>query len=147
MKAKLKFTPEEVILTDAQENLAALFKSARAAVRAAEKTCDALSGICTHVFSPRMSASLQALLNSSDQRDWTLQSKYDRATCDICQLDFGWRCPDSPDTVCHYDMTDGLVELTDGSMHQASDEITDRFGNEHSDRDCCIFCNAPEERK
>ena len=43
------------------------------------------------------------------------------ATCKMCHKSFGWRCKDSPDSVCHYFTTtdrDGVrcVELSDGTL-------------------------------
>jgi len=68
---------------------------------------------------------------------------HDSAECSICKKSFGWYCPDSPDSVCHYYSEAGRVELIDSTHIPVPAE---HDANHESD-DWCIFCGAPEERK
>lgn len=68
------------------------------------------------------------------------------AYCLICGYDFGWWCPASPDSVCHYHSDEnGKVELITGeSVDFPKDEYYDP---EYESSDCCLFCGDPDERK
>jgi hypothetical protein len=83
------------------------------------------------------------------------------AMCEICGKRFGWRCPESPDRVCHYNAWRSIDE--NGSWwvwrdifehkHKVPREKIKRYirPNEdmpyYFDEDCCIFCGHPSERK
>lgn len=96
------------------------------------------------------SAALQKLKDECPHllRDLTTKELADEwmsvgASCIGCGTDFGWRCKESPDSVCHYYSEDGQIELINGTMvpipadHDPDFEIND----------CCIFCGMPDERK
>ena len=86
---------------------------------------------CQHTF---------RILNSEQLADeWMSVS----AGCIGCGQDFGWRCKESPDQVCHYFSEDGKVELIDGtSVSVPCDHDSDYETDDH-----CIFCGLPDERK
>lgn len=65
------------------------------------------------------------------------------AVCTVCKEDFGWRCKESPDGVCHYYTDDGKVTLIDGRV---VDPPADHDCKSESS-DWCVFCGHPEERK
>jgi len=71
------------------------------------------------------------------------------ARCAICDQDFGWYCPDSPDHACHYftesDDLGYYVVLNDGTVYRFP-ERTDTDKRCETD-DSCLFCGHPEERK
>ena len=82
---------------------------------------------------------------------WKASYKITSAVCKICNRDFGWRCPDSPDNTCHYytsevKNSDGkrVVALSNG-LHYMADDYTIDDANAETD-DCCLFCGFPEER-
>lgn len=85
---------------------------------------------CTHHLSP--------LTPSQRGEEWMCI----RAHCEVCEASFGWRCKESPDSVCHYFTDDGKIELIDGT------EIIAPKGHdfEWETEDCCIFCGDPDER-
>lgn len=80
--------------------------------------------------------------------------KHNSAVCEICELDFGWWCPDSPDHACHYHSEyvekDGaiyrIVVLLDGAKDESflDKDVPEK---EHETEDCCLYCGEPEERK
>lgn len=92
---------------------------------------------CKHVLWPLDEKQREALREGD--LDWSDSSAY----CLICNRRFGWRCPDSPDTACHYYTEDGKVELIDGTL---IDPPADHDVEYETDDDC-IFCGAPDERK
>lgn len=73
----------------------------------------------------------------------------DSAKCAICDRHFGWWCPDSPDSVCHYypdfgvAMKEPKIILVDKTIISVP---ADKADDNYSD-DWCIFCGSPEERK
>lgn len=74
------------------------------------------------------------------------------ASCENCDRDFGWWCPDSPDHTCHYYtvivegflITARAVELVNGTEHILYDYDGDP---EYETDDDCVFCHEPDERK
>ena len=73
------------------------------------------------------------------------------AWCEICEADFGWHCPKSPDHACHYfseRVAPGMepyVQLNNGQIAYLS---IDHYENqEYETDDCCLFCHDPYERK
>jgi hypothetical protein len=136
---KKKFKPEFPALTPEQAQYKADVESAEQAIEDAEKYLANLLTKCKHVL-PKLSQPMIDLLRIHDPRSWD----WDRATCMICSDGFGFRCPDSPDSVCHYFTDDeGRVKLIDGSRIPAPAE----HDREYETTDSCIFCGAPEERK
>ncbi len=77
-----------------------------------------------------------------------LTSPDEDTECIICNTYLGWKCPNSPDHVCHYDMVkmdnhEGVF-LIDHTFHP----LTDLQISEYNDYDeICVFCNNPNERK
>lgn len=69
--------------------------------------------------------------------------KHESAVCTICEEDFGWFCPDSPDSICHYYSTNKQVKLKNGQIYQLPDDHDSRYETS----DDCLFCHAPQERK
>jgi hypothetical protein len=74
----------------------------------------------------------------------------DSAWCRVCARTFGWRCPDSPDGVCHYftvegpgDPPDLRVELIDGRQVKLPEGVDTSYQT----HDRCLYCGLPEERK
>lgn len=70
------------------------------------------------------------------------------AKCIVCGEDFGWRCKESPDGVCHY-FTRIIhsmrgVYLIDGTFYTDIPKVPNE---EYETRDTCLFCGWPEERK
>lgn len=65
-----------------------------------------------------------------------------RNSCGICNCTFGWRCPNSPDTICHYFTVGGKVELFDQT------KVDPPPGHDPSgeSEDSCIYCGEPEDR-
>ncbi len=75
------------------------------------------------------------------------------AYCQICGKDFGWRCKESPDSVCHYE-SDEMDTDGDGNSVYGVELITEEYVDipeghnpDHENEDSCIFCGLPEERK
>lgn len=67
------------------------------------------------------------------------------AQCDVCGTYFGWYCPRSPDSVCHYETNaDLMIELIDGNLSKPGSHWD---GKKYETDDCCVFCGNPEERK
>tara|TARA_B100001778_G_scaffold330827_1_gene334022 strand:- start:38991 stop:39323 length:333 start_codon:yes stop_codon:yes gene_type:complete len=67
------------------------------------------------------------------------------AQCDVCGTHFGWFCPKSPDSVCHYETNEeSMIELIDGNLSKPGAHWN---GQKYETDDCCVFCGAPEERK
>jgi len=64
------------------------------------------------------------------QREWRLVGSRD--------------CPSSPDGVCHYGTIKGMVKLKDGSLVHPPQ---DWQGEQYENKDDCLFCHQPEERK
>jgi hypothetical protein len=75
-------------------------------VQEAEVVLDILCARCTHVFEP-LTPKMLLELEKGSPASW----KYNHAVCLICVFDLGYRCPKSPDSVCHYDSEDGVVQL------------------------------------
>lgn len=65
------------------------------------------------------------------------------AVCIICRKYFGWRCVNSPDSVCHYFTEGNKIEIIGGL------KINPPKGHDkkRESEDCCIYCKSPEERK
>lgn len=68
---------------------------------------------------------------------------HDSAVCKICNIDFGWYCPDSPDNTCYYYTDNGKIELRNGEKVDLP--VNHSIGNESDD--WCIYCGNPNERK
>jgi hypothetical protein len=69
----------------------------------------------------------------------------DSLRCDVCGRGFGWRCPESPDGVCHYyTEEDGKIHLIDGRKVDVPDKDHDP---QYETDDSCLFCREPSERK
>jgi hypothetical protein len=84
-------------------------------------------------------------LRTLSQKSW----KYDSADCLLCQRSFGYRCPDSPDTVCHY-YTESVPFTAQNGVRLVTGEFVDYpegHDVENETDDQCIFCGQPEERK
>jgi hypothetical protein len=98
-----------------------------------------LQEVCPHKFDPYKANDLMS----------------SKAHCRICDNDFGWRCPKSPDGVCHSQYEayqqeiEGLspedcptvLELIDGTEV----EVPTDFNNTGEAE--CVFCHVYEERK
>lgn len=73
-----------------------------------------------------------------------IENKFDSAFCNICELDFGHFCQDSPDNTCHYfTEKEGFILLNNGNKILPPLEHNQKYET----YDCCIFCGEPEERK
>lgn len=90
-----------------------------------------LRTMCPHTFDPLTKAELDDKWMSVG------------AWCLGCESDFGWRCKESPDGVCHYDTCDGKVHLINDSICDPPEGHDKR----RETLDSCIFCGHPEERK
>lgn len=77
------------------------------------------------------------------KKQWDEEDGSISGYCPICGRDFGWRCPESPDGICHYHSDDGLIELIDGR----SVPIPKDHNPDYETSDACIFCGDPDERK
>jgi hypothetical protein len=99
--------------------------------RGANRDLSELIGQCNHS---------NAVIFNNQQ---ALDGGYASAICTVCNRNFGWYCPDSPDHVCHYYSQDGKITLVDGTEIPVP-EGHDKIGE--SD-DWCIFCGEPDERK
>ena len=83
------------------------------------------------------------------------------AMCEICGKRFGWRCPESPDRVCHYEArkVHGIhvrywsYRDIHGKNSAVPEEKVEKYirpvegETSYLDEDCCIFCGHPDERK
>lgn len=94
-----------------------------------------LKASCKHNFPPLTAEQLAD--------EWMSESAY----CTICNTAFGWRCKDSPDSVCHYtddiDTENNQVFLINGQFGK----LPDGFDLENHYSESCIYCGSPEERK
>lgn len=87
-----------------------------------------VKGSCKHMFKPFTEFQLLDKWHSST------------ATCLSCGEQFGWRCKESPDGVCHtYVDSDGSITLIDGTKVKAP-------ADEYYNGDC-VYCGMPDERK
>lgn len=59
--------------------------------------------------------------------------------CEICGRRHGWRCKISPDSVCHYRVTNGKVTLLGGEQVSCAES---KYSGEH-----CVYCGLSSERK
>lgn len=92
---------------------------------------EVLKNSCVHRFMP---------LTQEELKDkWCSVS----AICTVCDKDFGWRCKNSIDGVCHYYSNDGFIDLIDGRKVPTPPE----HGPDYETDDSCIFCGQPSERK
>ena len=80
------------------------------------------------------------VLSEKDMRDKWMSVGAD---CMICGSDWGWRCKNSPDSVCHYYSGNGKVEMIDGTEV----DVPENHDSEYENEDECIFCGHPDERK
>lgn len=62
------------------------------------------------------------------------------AYCSSCGEAFGWRCKESPDSVCHYDPSDLLLNGSPIYKKMIKHKMQE-------DDEICIFCGHPEERQ
>ena len=67
------------------------------------------------------------------------------AKCKVCKHTYGWWCPDSPDSVCHYPEFEG-VDVLDISRKPIALPESYEAKNAYNEEDC-IFCGQPDERK
>lgn len=104
----------------------------------AEQEYQRLRASCKHELLPVLTDRMKAELRKASYASW----KYGTASCDICREGFGHRCPDSPDTVCHYFSDDGFVELITGVKVAVGDPDSD-----NETEDSCLYCGYPLERK
>ena len=65
------------------------------------------------------------------------------ARCLKCGQGRGWRCKESPDSVCHYRSRNRCIKLLGGALYALPDDYDD--SNESDD--WCVFCGLPDERK
>lgn len=76
---------------------------------------------------------------------------YGSLDCDICGINMGWGCAESPDHVCHYFSTlrDGVrgVQLYGGVFHVIPELNEPNYKHIYETDDICLFCGQPEERK
>lgn len=90
---------------------------------------------CKHAFSK---------LREKDLKDeWMSVS----AKCSDCGEYFGWRCKESPDSVCHYYTRDGEVKLINGSIDKELYKTNPDYDPDYESDDICLYCGHPEERK
>lgn len=83
---------------------------------------------------------------AKDKCEHNIVGKIDSyAKCDICQENFGWFCPQSPDHVCHYytDNETGLIVLRNGDTVKPAPDHDSRYET----HDECLFCGSPDERR
>jgi hypothetical protein len=113
------------------EEIKAAIRIHQAQIRSLNKELDQIKANCKHAFKP--------LTQKQLDDKWMSIS----AECTVCGQDFGWRCKESPDSVCHYESSNGKVALIDGSMVSIP---FDHDPNYETD-DSCIFCGHPDERK
>ena len=138
---KYKAPPRETWMTPEQLAHSELVKEAQEKVAAAETYLGDLVTRCKHAFAP-LTDEMRKELKVHSYASW----KYDRASCFSCEFDFGWRCPSSPDSVCHYQSMHsrpGFVKLVDDTEVP----VPDGHDIEYETDDSCIFCHAPDERK
>lgn len=71
------------------------------------------------------------------------------ADCLICHRDYGWRCKNSPDGICHYfTQPNGIsVNLINGNIDNVQFKKSDNYDPEYESYDWCVYCGMPEERK
>jgi len=89
-----------------------------------ERNLEAISRKCKHEFEP--------------------VGQNDSAVCLHCRKHFGWRCPDSPDGVCHTqcEVDDhGQLELVDGT------EVFVHGVDLEDQEATCVYCGEYDERK
>ncbi len=106
----------------------------QAAIKEHQKAIFELKKSCQHCFQP--------LTSKQIEDRWLSISAY----CLNCGQNFGWRCKESPDQVCHYIdyyNNEGQIELIDGTFVS----IPKDYDIEFPDGDCCVFCDLPDERK
>jgi hypothetical protein len=117
-------------------------EAAKAAVSEAEKYLGTLITGCKHVLPP-LTDEMKHVLKT---KPWEAWGGYDSAFCVVCEANFGWRCPTSPDGACHYFSMHGrpgFVRLIDDSeVPVPADHDID-----YETDDDCMFCHQPEERK
>lgn len=134
-----KFKPQFPELTPEQAQFKADVDAAKQKIEDAKSYLGNLLKTCVHVL-PKLTPEMVDLLRIHDHRSWS----YDSATCMLCSTYFGYRCPDSPDSVCHYYTNEqGRVRLIDGTEIEPPPE----HDTEYETPDSCIFCGSPEERK
>lgn len=117
-------------------NLKEQIEAARGEVQAADDRVHVLMRQCPHEF--------KLLTDEMKHELRECSYEYGSAICQICDNNFGWRCADSPDTVCHYYTNDGNhVKLIDGTLAN----VPSGHDHRYETSDCCIFCGNPDERK
>jgi hypothetical protein len=69
--------------------------------------------------------------------------------CIICNEPLGWKCPDSPDHVCHYDVVTLNNQLGVYLINHKFYPLTGLQILEYNeyDEEICIFCHIYKERK
>lgn len=143
-RSKKSRSIKKPVLNEEQKALQAAIEEAQARVNAATDEYKRLRKTCkNHAFLPLTEELRNGLRN---HEHWTWGA--DNAFCEICEKDFGWRCPDSPDTVCHYYTKESngklVVELVNGVELPFTKE---GHKPDFETDDVCLFCGAPEERK
>ena len=105
----------------------------RERIRSAKNELSNALGACTHIILPRKPERIGRYLD------------YGLALCAICNKNFGWYCPKSPDSTCHYFPIYGtdIVLLENGTTAP----IPDGAKGQPRSYDWCMFCGDPEERK
>jgi len=141
------YTPKfpDVELTSAQQEFKQQLIAASQNIENLEKDYARLRGTCKdHLFIPVMTDELRDGLRRHQVWTWS----YDSATCEICRRYFGYRCPDSPDSVCHYFTTEIagklFVELYTG---EKIPYLAENHNPTRETEDSCLFCHVPQERK
>ena len=66
------------------------------------------------------------------------------AVCALCERDWGWYCPESPDHLCHYFAPNGKVVLANGEVEEVP---VGKEDPKYWSYDYCLYCGQPEERK
>lgn len=133
-------------MTDKQISVRSEIERLSEVIRNSEKKLSSLRKDCSH-FIGDITDKERVLLRNAP---WKVSMRVSIATCTVCGLDFGWKCPDSPDSVCHYyttteDSETFYVELIDRTKHQMSKY--DLADAEYETDDECLFCGHPDERK
>ena len=72
----------------------------------------------------------------------------DNARCTICDHEYGWYCPSSPDYSCYYFSSrrkeQNVIDMLDGSEFII---VNPDHNPDLESEDQCLFCGLPQERK
>jgi hypothetical protein len=132
------------------EDLRTQIENAKKEIKEAEDNLKYLRRQCKdHKFVELNEKDIEALRT----KPWKVSYKKSSAVCSICDEDFGWRCPDSPDGACHYYTGEGkdgdnrrVVILSNKTYYYMDESYSLEDSYDETD-DCCLFCGFPEERK